>query len=393
VVTSLLADQRESGWLPRWPVANGQTDVMVGDPAAAIVASVHALGARRFDTAAAFVAMKKGATETGKSPNADYVERQALADYLRLGWVPHDGTEASSGASTSMFGDTAAVWGSAATTLEYAIADFAIARFAAALGDRATYRAFMRRSGNWRRLYNPKTGWLEPRYASGAFEPGLDPYGLEGFAEGNAAQYTWLVPFDPAGLFARLGGRRKAAARLAHHLAQLNAGPRSEFAFLGNEPELGVPWLWDWLGRPSETQRVVREATTTLFDASVAGYVGNDDLGAMSAWHVFGALGLYPAVPGTGVLALASPLFPEATVHLAGGDLAIAATGAPAPYVRRLVVDGRRWDRPWLLFDDVAGGARLTFALAAAPTRWGAARLHAPPSFGPRAPFPRRRSG
>jgi predicted alpha-1,2-mannosidase len=394
MIASLLADARESGWLPRWPVANGQTDVQVGDPADVIIAGAWALGARGFDAREALAAMVKGATETGTSPNADYVERQGLADYLRLGWVPHDGTEGSSGATTSMFGGTDRVWGSAATTLEYAADDFAIARLAAALGDRRTYRRFMRRSGGWRNLYNRATGYLEPRYASGDFKPGFDPFGLEGFVEGDAAQYTWMVPFDPAGLFARMGGRRKARARLDRHLERLNEGPTSPYAFLGNEPELGVPWLYDWLGQPWKTQRVVRDAILALFDDSPAGYVGNDDLGTMSAWYVFGALGFYPSVPGEGILALASPLFPETDLHLAGGDVLIRAPAASAetPYVRALRLDGRRWGRPWLWFDRIACGARLDFDLAAAPVpKWGAARRHAPPSFSPRSRFPRRR--
>jgi predicted alpha-1,2-mannosidase len=396
MMRSLLANARESGWLPRWPVANGQTDVLVGDPAAPIIATAWALGARGFDPAEALAALVKGATQTGTSSNASYVERQGLAEYLRLGWVPHDGTENSSGATTTMFGDTAGVWASASTTLEYTVADFAVARMAAALGNRALYRTFMRRAGGWRNLYNPASGYLEPRYASGSFKAGLDLLGGEGFAEGNAAQYTWMVPFDPAGLFARLGGRRAAAARLDGHLARLDEGPQSPYAFLGNEPELGVPWLYDWLGQPWKTQHVVRSALLTLFDDSPTGYPGNDDLGTMSAWYVFGALGFYPAVHGTGVLALASPLFPETVVHLAGGNLAIHAPAASpgVPYVRGLRVDGRRWDRPWLAFDAVGCGARLDFDLGPDPSpRWGAARPHEPPSFGPRARFPRSRAG
>ncbi len=214
MVRSLLANARESGWLPRWPVANGQTDVQVGDPAAQIIAGAWALGARGFDVREALAALVHGATETGTSPNAEYVERQGLADYLRLGWVPHDGTETSSGATTSIFGSTSGVWGSAATTLEYAGADFAIARLAAAAGDTDVYATFLRRAGGWRKLFDRDAGYIVPRYASGAFKSPFDPTSLEGFVEGDAAQYTWLVPFDVAGLARRLGGRRRALARL-----------------------------------------------------------------------------------------------------------------------------------------------------------------------------------
>lgn len=385
LVRSLLADARESGWLPKWPVANGQTDVMVGDPAAVIIAGAHALGARDFDTAEALAALVKGGTQTGVSDNAEYIQRQGLDDYLRLGWVPHDGTEATNGASTSgILGSTDVVWGSAATTLEYAIADFSISRFAAAVGERRTARPFLRRSGGWRRLLNRETGYLEPRYADGAFVDGFDPHVLEGFAEGNAAQYRWMVPFDPSGLIGALGGAKKVAPLLDHHFQKLDDGPLSEFAFLGNEPQMGVPWLYDWLGQPWKTQRVVREAMLTLFDATPAGYTGNDDLGAMSAWWVFGALGFYPAIPAEGIFALGSPLFPETTLRLPGGDVVITADGAApdAPYVQRMRVGGRKWERPWLRWEQLACGTRIDVDLGATPNpKWGRARRHAPPSF------------
>src|SRR5262249_16122203 len=148
------------------------------------------------------------------------------------------------------------------------------------------------------------------------------------------------------------------------------------------------------LGQPSKTQRVVREALLTLFADSPAGYVGNDDLGTMSAWYVFGALGLYPTVPGEGLLALASPLFPDAVLHLAGGDVSIRAPGAAAdvPFVQRMTLNGRRHDRPWLSFDEIACGARLDVELAAVPGRtWGTGRHAAPPSFSARSRFPRPR--
>lgn len=391
LVRSLLADAAESGWLPRWPVANGHTNVMVGDPAAIMIASAHAFGARDFDAGAALAAMVKGGTQSGRSANADYVERGGLADYLRLGWVPHDGTEGSSGASTSMFGRTDAVWGSAATTLEWTTADFAIARFAAAVGDAATYRTFMRRSGGWRHLLDPDTGYLTPRYASGAFARDFDPLALEGFVEGNAAQYRWFVPFDPSGLARALGGVPAATRLLDRHLARLNEGPESEYAFLGNEPTLGTPWLYPWLGRPWRTQEVVRQALRELYDTSPAGYPGNDDLGAMSAWWVLGALGLYPAIPGEDVLVVGSPLFPETRVRLAHGELAIDAPGAATtPYVHGLTLDGRAHRRPWLRFRDLACGARLAFTLGDGPDpSWGARRRDRPPSFAPNARPPR----
>jgi len=401
LVSSLLADQRQSGWLPKWSVANGHTDVMTGDPAAPTIASIWALGGRDFDTRAAMTAALKGATQSGKSPNAGYAERQAVGDYQRLGYVPHEkNANAVTGAIDAWRraipapdpSDADLAWGSAGTTLEYATDDFAVARIAAAAGDLATCRTFLARSGNWRNVFDASIGYVRPRSAGGQFvapyDPNSnDPLSSQGFAEGDGAQYTWMVPHDPAGLIEALGGRQRAAARLDSFFQVLNAGASSPHAFLGNEPNSNAPWLYDWLGQPYKTQDVVRRAISSMFDSSPGGYPGNDDLGQMSAWYVFGALGFYPAVPGTDVLALGSPLFPKITVHLRGGDISITATSAAREkaYVQRLVVNGKGYSRPWLQLADLAQGGTMNFVLGGKPNEaWGNDPTSSPPSFGPK---------
>lgn len=382
IVQSLLLDARESGWLPKWQYAGGQTDVMVGDPADQTIASAHAFGVRGFDAREALAAMVKGATQSGRSPNHDYVQRQALDDYLRLGYVPHERNN-NGGEATVV--DTANVWGSASTTLEYANADFAISRLASALGDEPTAREFLRRSASWRNLADG--GYLKPRYeAGGAFDPDFEPAGTDGFVEGSAAQYRWMVPHDPAGLFDAVGGRGAAAAALDDHFAELNTGPKSARAFLGNEPNLGAPYLYDWLGQPARTQAVVRRALVELYDDSPGGLPGNDDGGALSSWWVWGALGLYPAQPGTDTLALASPLFRRATVRLPRGRLAIEApkAGEGIPYVRRLTLRRRVHRKPWLTARSLRRGGSLRWSLSPRPSAtWGTRGVDAPPSFSP----------
>lgn len=386
MMESLVANARESGWLPRWSVAAGQTDVMVGDPADAMLAGAYAFGARDFDLQAALAAMVKGATQEGRSPNADYVQRQGLAGYLEHGYVPFDGTAGSTGQNTSMFGDTSQVWGAAATTLEYAIADFALAAFAAGQGDVATCRSSAARASGWSLLLDPETRFVRPRYADGTYLTPFDPASGEGFAEGNAAQYTWMVPHDVAGLAAALGGADAARARLDDFFTTLDAGPAAPYAFLGNEPGWISPWLYDWLGAPSRTQDVVRRAILTLFSAAPNGYVGNDDLGQMSAWYVFGALGFHPATPGSDVLVLASPLFPEAVLRLGERTLTVTGDGASRDrrYVSGVTLDGAEHARPWLRWSDLGEASTLAFTLTDAPTEWGAAAAAAPPSYGSR---------
>jgi predicted alpha-1,2-mannosidase len=399
MVQSLIADAEQSGCLPRWPYADGQGMTMVGDSADPIIAGAAAFGADHFDRAAALAAMLRGSTAPCESPNGDYLERQGLIAYLEHGYVPFDDDVKQRNAN-SIYGSPSSVWGSAATTMEYAIDDFAIAQFA---GPGPIYGEFIARAANWRNLWNPASGTVQPRYASGAFPEPYDALEGSGFVEGNAAQYTWMVPQDPAGLFRRMGGPTKAAARLDGFLRVLNGGAggtHTDHALLGDEPTLETPWLYDWLRRPWKTQAAVRRALR-LYSPAPAGWPGNDDLGTLSAWYVFGALGLYPAQPGTGTLALGTPLFRRAEIHLSHGKRLMvlasatsrdgaASTRAASPYVANLELDGHPHGRPWLTYCEIAAGGTLGYELVTHPTRWGQ-RGQLPPSYGPGSKPPKSR--
>jgi predicted alpha-1,2-mannosidase len=415
MIRSLLADAQQSGCLPRWPYADGQSMTMIGDSADPIIASAAAFGARAFDKGAALTAMVRGATQPCQSANGEYLERQGLADYLALGYVPFD-SDTNTRNANSIYGTPESVWGSAATTLEYAVDDFAIAQFAArSRNDGSTYSTFMGRSANWRRLYEPASGMIEPRYASGAFPQPYDNLNGGGFVEGDSAQYTWMVPQDPAGLIERMGGPAKASARLDGFLRELNGGPggtHTDHALLGNEPTLQTPWLYDWMRRPYLTQAAVRRALLTLYDTSPDGYPGNDDLGTLSSWYVFGALGLYPEVPGVGVLAIGSPLFGRTEIRLphrrralilaAAHEVTTTGSGkkrrrqvhslspSAAPYIQSLDLNGQADTQPWTTYCTLARGGTLSFQLGLHPNRrWGATAAAVPPSFGPQRPMPK----
>jgi predicted alpha-1,2-mannosidase len=410
MVQSLLADAAESGCLPRWSYANGQSMTMVGDSADPLIASAAAFGATAFDRGAALAAMLKGADEPCRSENGEYLERQGLAQYLALGYVPYD-LDTNVRNSNSIFGSPDDVWGSAATTLEYSLDDFAIAQFAArSLGDGATYGRFMKRSGNWRNLFASGSGQAEPRYENGAFPAEYDNLRGGGFVEGNSIQYSWMVPQDPAGLFGAMGGAVKATARLGHFLRELSGGPgatHTDHALLGNEPSLHVPWLYDWTRSPYRAQATVRRALR-LYSTAPDGYPGNDDLGTLSSWYVFGALGLYPEVPGVGLLAIGSPLFGRASiamphhrkVTISAGARArvrrgkkvrtVALSPTRAPYIESLRINGRAHAEPWTTYCALARGADLAFQLSPRPNRkWGSSAAATPPSFGPSHPMPK----
>jgi len=377
LVRSLLAAGREGGLLPRWLLVNRSLNEMIGDPADPIIADAYAFGARDFDAGDALRQMVKGATQPGVGLDG-YIERPGLADYLSLGYVP---------AGEGWVGPRAP----ASITLEYALDDFTVAQLAGALRETSTATAFLRRSQNWRALYNPATGYVEQRRPDGTWPSAFDPTNRWLFVEGNAAQYSWFVPHDPRGLIDAMGGAATARRRLDTFFASLNAGPSTVHAWMGNEPSFLVPWIYLWAGAPWRTQAVVRRIVTALFDSSPSGLPGNDDLGALSAWYVWAALGLYPAVPGTDVLALHGPLFPLARVSVPGGRLFTIegpGAGADRPYVQSVTLDGRPYERAWLAANDLKLGTTLRVTLAATPNRgWGTAPSAAPPSFEPAATY------
>lgn len=375
MMQSLLRDASQGGWLPKWPLANGYTGVMGGDSADPILAGAYAFGARGFDLPKALRFMVRGASALhGRPGQGWYVERPGLASYLARGYVAHDLT-------TSV----APVPNGASETLEYSLDDFAIAHLALALGHRRLYRRFLRRSMNWSHLLDTAAHEILPRNRAGAFlDPPLTDNGQSGFQEGNAAQYTWLVPQDLAGLIRGLGGRRAVRLQLDRFFTHLNAGQSEPYAWLGNEPTIGSPWVYLADGAPWRAQAVLRRAVNTLYLPTPAGLPGNDDLGTMSAWYVWTAVGLYPQIPPVRGLDIGSPLFTGVRLDSPSGlriviDAPRAAPGRP--YVHGLLIDGRPDERTWLPLP-ARGTVRLRFDLSSRPDRrWGAAPADAPPSF------------
>ncbi|MEU3242274.1 GH92 family glycosyl hydrolase [Streptomyces sp. NPDC006875] len=310
IAQSVLDQGLQAGYFDRWTLANGGTGVMVGDPLPVIASAVHAFGATDFDA--------RGLLRAAMAGREDDRQRPGHRQYDTLGYVP-------AGAK--------GVWGPAATTLEYAVSDYALAQLAGRLGDTAAHRTLLTASGNWRNLFNPATGYLQPRAADGSWPP-FTPAQTTDYVEGNAAQYTWMVPHDLPGLFRLMGGNAAVTGRLDTFFTRLNAGGGEPYAYLGNEPSFGTPWAYDYAGRPDRARDTVRHALATLFADRPDGLVGNDDLGAMSSWAVWAALGMYPQTPGTGQLALAEPLFRTVTLHRPGGPrIAITAPAASATSV------------------------------------------------------------
>jgi len=185
-------------------------------------------------------------------------------------------------------------------------------------------------------------------------------------------------------LYDAMGGNSNAVARLDSFFTQLNAGPGSQYAFMGNEPNECVPWEYDYAGAPSKAQATIRRIQTQLFTNTPSGLPGNDDAGALSSWYVFSALGFYPLVPGAGGFVLGSPVFPSATINLEnGGQLCIQGINASPEncYVQSFTLNGANSTSLWLPAAALSNGANLVFTLGGTPSSWATSPTDAPPSF------------
>ena len=365
-VRSLIAAQQASpfGMLPVWAYQGQETWCMTGYHAVAVIADAYIKGVRGFDANAALKAMVSTAT---------YGDYGDLADYMKLGYVPID-KETEAGSKTQ----------------EYAYDDWTIAQMAKAMGRKGIYATFEKRSANWRNVWDPKTRFMRARLSNGQFRTPFDPtsaaYGSD-YTEGNAWQYSWYVPQDVPGLIAAYGGDAKFVGRL-DQLFDAKVDPAvfknvEDITGLigwyahGNEPSHHIAYLYDYAGAPWKTQQRLKQIMDTQYGITPDGLAGNDDLGQMSAWYIFTALGFYPVTPASDVYAIGRPFVPRAVLHLENGRtftiVADHLDGAH-PYVGAVFLDGKPLARPFLHHGEILAGGELRFVMQAEPNKhWDAA--------------------
>jgi predicted alpha-1,2-mannosidase len=366
IAQSMVNDYAQSGQLPKWTLNNGETYVMVGDPGTVILADYYAFGARDFDTQSALAAMvKQATTQNNIRPGQNYLTSP--------GYLPTNGQW-----------NCCNFYGPVSTQLEYSTADFALSAFAGSVGDKANQTKFANRAQQWRGLFNPASGFMQPRNADGAWSGGFDASSQSNFVEGTSWQYTGMVPFNVKGLATVFGGNAKMITYLNSVLAGFQGGGGSQ-ADLGNEPSIELPWEYDYVGQPYQAQRIIRQVQDKIWTNKPDGIAGNDDLGTMSAWFVWSALGMYPQTPGTADFALGSPMFTQAVVTLPEGNtLTINAPQAAdnAPYVQSMAVNGGTWNNAFLPPSIISTGGTLDYVLGAtANTSWATGASSAPPSY------------
>ena len=356
LVRSMIASQQESpfGILPVWQFAGLETWCMIGYHAVPIIADAYMKGIRGYDTQAALNAMVASAT---------YAPYGNLGAYMKLGYVPVDN-------------DSEA----ASKTVEYAFDDWAIARMARAMGNDAVASTFHKRSAFWRNTFNVQDGFVEPRLANGAYRKPFDPAkagAASGFTEGNAWQYSWYQPQDEQGLIDLLGGKEKLVAKLDAMFDQkvdpaLYADVEDISGMIGqyihgNEPSHHLPYLYMYAGMPLKTQARLKQIVDSQYRPAPDGLVGNDDLGQMSAWLVFTALGFYPVAPASNQYVLGRPFVDRAILHLPNGkSLTIASIGMSEEqsFLKDVLLNGRSVDRTFVTQEDLMSGGELTFVFS-----------------------------
>ncbi|KIG15892.1 Alpha-1,2-mannosidase [Enhygromyxa salina] len=368
MLESLATMAAQGGDLPKWPLGIGYTGGMVGTSADIVLADAYLKDITDFDVQTAYAAARLHAIEP--RPNAG---RAGIAGYRERGWVASD----EAGASASR-------------TLEFAHADYALARWAAALGETQDAELFEASAHNWQHLWAPELEFLIGRRADGSFElDGFDPLVWESYyAEGTASHYLWAVPHDVLALAEIMGGIEPTRERLAAYFetsaAFLAGGGYNPlmpvpYYWQSNEPSLHDAYLFTELGDPASTQRWVDWARERHYGPGPDGLPGNDDAGTMSAWYIFAAIGLYP-LPGSDGYWITAPIFERVELDLSDADhpdrrLAIVADGAGPGmiYVAGATFNGVELERPWITWQQLRDkGGTLRLELADQPSSFGA---------------------
>ena len=321
MVQSLVTMAEQGGWMPIFPCWNSYTAAMIGDHASSVIADAYVKGIAEVDYVTAYRYLRQNAFN---SPTPEQYKngmgRRALQSYLQYGSIPLE----------DKVPDAFHTEEQTSRTLEYAYDDFCVAQLARDFGTEADYRELMRRSGNWRNVINPRTGWADGRHESGKWEGEGDLTHRQPFiTEGATCHYSWYVPHDVAALIEVMGGPKRFEEKLDSMFEQ-------GLYWHGNEPCHQIAYLYNYIGRNDKTRRVVRHILDTEYNDTPGGLSGNDDAGQMSAWYIFSSLGFYPVCPGTPYYQLAAPTFRRATINLENGrqfQIIKRPTSSPLPLI------------------------------------------------------------
>lgn len=386
IMQGLANTYKESGWLPEW-ASPGHRDVMIGSNSAPIIADAFLKGVKVPDAELLFDAMLKNATVADGRP-VNSVGRAGLEYYNKLGYVPYD----------------VDVNENAARTLEYAYADFTIAKMAEKMGKTKLAKKYYKQAMNYKHLFDPSTNWMRGKNKDGSFQSPFNPLKWgDAFTEGNSLHYTWSVFHDIQGLIDLMGGKTQFVAKLdevfemppkfdhsyygftIHEIREMQIVNMGNYAH-GNQPIQHMIYLYNYANQPYKAQEKIRNVMAKLYAATPDGYCGDEDNGQTSAWYVFSALGFYPVTPG-GVdeYVIGSPLFKKATLQLENGnifEIFSKKNSEKNVYIQSATLNGKPYNNTFLNFYDLQKGGTLEFNMGSKPNiNWGASDENVPYSL------------
>ena len=360
IARTMVKIHEEQGKLPVWHLWGNETDCMVGNPGVIALADILVKDFEGFDKEQAYNALR----ESEMRPDRGQDIR------MECGFIPADRD----------FNE------SVAYDMEYAIADGAMAAAARRLGKEEDYAYFNERSHSYRNYFDPETLFIRGRNSDGTFVEPFNPYSsnhrADVYCEGNAWQYTWLVPQDFDGLVTLYGSKEKLAERLDSLFAAKNeiegaeaspdiSGLIGQYAH-GNEPSHHIIYFYTMAGQPWKAADKIDEVLRTLYFHDPNGLSGNEDVGQMSAWYILSSLGMYQAEPAGARFWFGKPSFAGAEVQVPGGTLKIRAEGLSddARYIQSVTLNGKNHPYPYIEFNDIVKGGELVFRMGTEKTLW-----------------------
>jgi len=364
-VKTCLAHFDIFGQLPIWTLAGEENFQMIGLHSLPFIADCYYKGIRGYDANKALHAMVESACKDTCGFSMRYFV--GLKNYKKYGYVPAD-----------------LEMESVARTLEYSYDDWCIAQMAKQMNNKSVYREFIRRSANYKNVFDQSTGFMRGRLADGSWRTPFNPFESnhrrDDYCEGNAWQWTFFVPHDVLGLADLMCGNKGLEARLDSLFtanSEISGENRSgdisgligQYAH-GNEPSHHVAYLYDYVGCPAKTQYYVREIMDKLYSNTPVGICGNDDTGQMSAWYVWSAMGFYPVRHGSGEYMVGTPLFGHLELKHEKGKLIIEAPNVSSKnrYIKSISLNGRTLNRYSLSHNEIfKGNVLLKFEMTDTP--------------------------
>ena len=354
---------KQQGRLPVWHLMGSETDCMVGNPGAIVLADLTMKG---------FVEDKELALEALKATQMKDIRSLGLLKehgYIPWNLEPENET--------------------VAKALEYCAADDGVAKVAKLLGKSDDYEYFFNRSRSYKKYYDPETRFMRAVGTDGKFRLPFNPFFAEhrtnDYTEGNAWQYTFLVPHDVKGLINLFGSDKAFMSKLdslffVEGWAGDNASPdmsgmTGQYAH-GNEPSHHVIYMYNYAGRPDKAAPLLRKMLNEMYLDQPDGLSGNEDVGQMSAWYILSSVGLYQVDPVGGRFVIGSPLFDKATVNVGAGKTftVVAKNNSDRNiYVQSARLNGKALKNSYIEFNDIRHGGTLELVMGPKPSKWATA--------------------